>query len=138
MPAKDLHHEIVKEALIKEGWNITHDPFRIKWGKRDFYVDLGAELILAAEKENEEIAVEIKTFGGKSPMNDLENALGQYVLYLKLMEETNPTRVLYLAASSDAFSDVFDDPVGKLMIQKLNLRILIFDINTRTITQWIK
>lgn len=138
MPAKDLHHDIVKEALIKEGWKITHDPFRIKWGKRDFYVDLGAELILAAEKEQEEIAVEIKTFGGKSAMNDLENALGQYILYLKLMEETDPNRILYLAISTHAFADIFEDPVGRLMIQKLQLHIIIFDINQKIITQWLR
>lgn len=29
MPAQDLHHDAVKQALIKDGWDITDDPFYI-------------------------------------------------------------------------------------------------------------
>jgi hypothetical protein len=32
--AKDIFHEIVKMALEKEGWLITHDPLHIKLKKR--------------------------------------------------------------------------------------------------------
>lgn len=38
MPAKDLYHNVVKNALIKDGWRITHDPLRLKWGIKDMYV----------------------------------------------------------------------------------------------------
>jgi XisH protein len=31
--AKDIFHEIVKEALIKDGWTITHDPYQVKMKK---------------------------------------------------------------------------------------------------------
>jgi hypothetical protein len=27
--AKDIYHQAVRNALEKEGWTITHDPFRI-------------------------------------------------------------------------------------------------------------
>jgi hypothetical protein len=30
MPAKDIYHEEVKNALIKDGWTITDDPYIIK------------------------------------------------------------------------------------------------------------
>lgn len=30
--AKDIYHEAVREALIKDGWTITHDPFILKGG----------------------------------------------------------------------------------------------------------
>lgn len=30
MPAKDLYHEHVKNALIKDGWEITSDPLTIR------------------------------------------------------------------------------------------------------------
>lgn len=62
MPAKDLYHNVVKNALIKDGWRITHDPLRLKWGIKDMYVDLGAERILSAEKAGQKIAVEVKNF----------------------------------------------------------------------------
>ncbi|MEB3282115.1 MAG: element excision factor XisH family protein [Lyngbya sp.] len=32
MPAKDFYHDTVKNALIKDGWRITNDPLRLKWG----------------------------------------------------------------------------------------------------------
>ena len=56
MPAKDIYHNNVKNALIKDGWKITHDPLRLEWGGKDMYVDLGAEELLAAEKGGRQIA----------------------------------------------------------------------------------
>jgi hypothetical protein len=41
--AKDIFHELVKKALQKEQWVITHDPLRFKFGNINFQVDLGAE-----------------------------------------------------------------------------------------------
>ena len=80
MPGSDFYHDCVKNALIKDGWTITHDPLSLKWGKKDMYVDLGAEQLLAAEKDARKIAVEIKSFTGLSEMNDLEKAIGQYIV----------------------------------------------------------
>ncbi len=80
MPAKDIYHDTVKNALIKDGWTITDDPLVISIGKKDLFIDLGAEKLIAAEKDSKKIAVEIKSFIGSSQVNDLKNALGQYVL----------------------------------------------------------
>ena len=35
--AKDIYHKIVKEALIKDGWTITHHPFLIPRHKKKPY-----------------------------------------------------------------------------------------------------
>ena len=43
MPARDFYHDVVKLALIADGWTITHDPFVLQWGSKDLFVDLGAE-----------------------------------------------------------------------------------------------
>ena len=32
MSAKDVFHEVVKKALQKDGWQITHDPLSISVG----------------------------------------------------------------------------------------------------------
>ncbi|MBD2518264.1 hypothetical protein H6G93_25475 [Nostoc sp. FACHB-973] len=45
MPAKDLFHNVVRYALEKEGWTITHDPLHLRVGKIDMYIDLGAEQV---------------------------------------------------------------------------------------------
>ncbi len=97
MPARDRYHNQVRNALVKDGWVITHDPLRLSWGLKDMYVDLGAELLLAAEKGARKIAVEVKTFGGLSEMDDLEKAIGQFVLYHDVLARVEPDRELYLA-----------------------------------------
>lgn len=48
--AKDLYHDVVKKALINEGWTVTHDPYPLKIGSVRMFIDLGAERIIAAEK----------------------------------------------------------------------------------------
>ena len=103
MPAKDIYHDTVKNALIKDGWTIIHDPLRLRWGNNLLYVDLGAERLLTAEKENQKIAVEVKSFASPSNMADLENALGQYILYQNIIEEIEPDRTLYLAVHEEIF-----------------------------------
>jgi hypothetical protein len=50
--AKDLYHDVVKKALINEGWTVTHDPYPLKIGSVRMFIDLGAERIIAAEKGN--------------------------------------------------------------------------------------
>ena len=63
MPAHDIYHDTVKSALVKDGWTITHDPIRLRLRRgKNLFVDLGAELLLAAERGAEKIAVEIKSF----------------------------------------------------------------------------
>src|SRR5947209_4182151 len=99
MPAKDVFHDAVRNAIIREGWTITDDPYILPAGKRDLYVDLGAEKPFAAEKEGKKIAVEVKSFLGPSEVHDLEVAIGQYVLYRSLMARSDPERLLYLAVT---------------------------------------
>jgi hypothetical protein len=72
MPARDIYHDHVKRALISDGWTITHDPYTLTFGQKDVFVDLGAERVIAAEKGNEKIAVEVKSFQSASDVRDLE------------------------------------------------------------------
>ncbi|MFM9157316.1 MAG: element excision factor XisH family protein, partial [Dolichospermum sp.] len=76
MPAKDIYHNTVKTALEKDGWKITDDPFKLKWGLRELFVDLGSKKLLIAEKAERRIIVEIKSFINPSAIADLQNALG--------------------------------------------------------------
>ncbi len=64
MPARDLYHDTVKNALVKDGWTITHDPLTLEVASTRLFVDLGAEQVIGAEKGLRKIAVEIKTFRG--------------------------------------------------------------------------
>src|SRR5438270_13878781 len=97
MPALDHYHQVVRNALIKDGWTITHDPITLSIGMDRVHIDLGAERVIAAEKDVRKIAVEIKTFAGRSRLADFEAAVGQYVIYRMALRRTEPDRELYLA-----------------------------------------
>jgi hypothetical protein len=136
MPAKDTYHDVVRAALLKDGWTITDDPFRLVWGERDFYVDLEAERVVAAEKAGKQIAVEVKSFLGASQMHDLEFALGQFLLYRSILEEQEPDRVLFLAIPDEP-ADILDEPIGQLLIAKHLIRAVVFDPQTEEILRWV-
>jgi hypothetical protein len=87
--AKDIYHNTVKVALQKDGWTITHDLFPLKIGKKRLSIDLGAERLIAAENQSFKIVVEVKSFVGQSDVKDLDQALGQYILYQQIIRETS-------------------------------------------------
>ena len=136
MPARDRDHQLVRRALVRDGWTITHDPLRLRWGVRDLYVDLGAERLLAAEKGAVKIAVEIKSFAGPSVVDDLEKAIGQFTVYHDVLETIEPDRELYLAVSEETYHDAFEDPLGELLLSKRRARLLIYSDETEVISQW--
>jgi XisH protein len=101
------------------------------------YVDLGAELVIAAENAGRKIAVEIQSFVGQSDIDDLEKALGQYTLYNDILAEREPERVLYLAVRNAVYIDLFEEPIGKLLLAKARLKLIVFDPRTEVILKWI-
>jgi hypothetical protein len=137
MPARDIYHDHVKNALVKDGWLITHDPYPLKWGRKDLFIDLGAERLLAAEKSGQRIAVEIKSFVGDSEVDDLKNALGQYILYHDILIEIEPERILYLAIRREVYEDIFEEPIGKILLDNHRLKLIVFDEDEEVIDQWI-
>ncbi|MBD2608108.1 XisH family protein [Scytonema hofmannii FACHB-248] len=137
MPAKDVYHNVVITALEKDGWLITDDPFKLKCGTKDLYIDLGAEKLIVAQKGQQKIAVEIKSFLSQSPVRDLENALGQFILYYDILEEQGSERILYLAIPHRTYTEIFTEPIGKILLKKNRLRLLVFDPKQEVIVQWI-
>jgi len=137
MPARDSYHNVVKSALVADGWTITHDPLVLKWGTKDLFVDLGAERLLAAEKAGQKIAVEVKSFSGASEINDLEKALGQFILYHDVLGESEPDRRLYLAIAKEIVDDLFQEPIGQLLLKRERVRLIVFDPDLEVIVQWI-
>lgn len=137
MPARDRYHEQVRNALLHDGWTITHDPLRLQWGLKDMFVDLGAERLLAAEKEQRRIAVEVKSFVGLSEMEDLEQAIGQYIVYHDVLARVEPGRELFLAVNEAVFVNLFEEPIGRLLLENHRLRLLVFDPQAEVIRRWV-
>ena len=112
-------------------------PLRLEYGRRNLYVDLGAENLLAAEKDRRRIAIEIKGFAGASDMRDLEVALGQYVLYRDVLAEIEPERTLYLAVPAFAYDEIFADKLGQLVVRQQQLQLIVYQEKEQEIVRWI-
>lgn len=134
--ARDTYHQLVVSILEKDGWSITHDPLLVKTALANVEIDLGAQKLVGALKNNKKIAVEIKSFIGNSKLQDLYQALGQYGFYYSALRRQEPDRVLYLAVPLHAYDFFFKDPIAEEIVQNMNLRFLVYSKNTESIISW--
>ncbi|OUL34338.1 XisH family protein [Nostoc sp. 106C] len=138
MPAKDVFHEVVKTALQKDGWQITNDPLTISVGGVNLSIDLAAEKLIAAERQGQKIAVEIKSFLQKSSaISEFHTALGQFINYRGALRRVQPERVLYLAVPLTTYNTFFQLDFPKDMIAENKVKMLIYDVEREVIFQWI-
>lgn len=136
--AKDVFHQQVKNALIKDGWNITHDPLTIRISEAvKLQIDLAAESAIAAERDAEKIAVEIKSFVGDSDISAFHTALGQYLNYCQAIEEQEPERIVYLAIPVETYQDFFQIPFIQRALRRYQIKLIIYDPKLEDIQQWI-
>jgi XisH protein len=134
--ARDIFHENVREALIKEGWDITSDPLTFKIGKVHVQIDLGAERLIAAQRGTEQIAIEIKTFGGTSFITSLYEAIGKYIIYRNVLEMMETGRTLYLAIPEKIYDTYFLEKVIQKTIKEEKFNLVIYNQTLKTITIW--
>ncbi|WP_413167844.1 element excision factor XisH family protein [Capilliphycus salinus ALCB114379] len=137
MPRLDLYHNVVRAALVKDGWTITHDPFTIEFEDLTVYADLGAEKMIAAQKSGEKIAVEIKVFRSPSPVTELERAIGQYYLYLTFINQQEPDRNLYLAVPKRTYDNFFQRPSIQMFLKERQITFFVFNPEREEIVKWI-
>lgn len=137
--AKDIFHDTVKLALQKDGWIITHDPYRLRYGIADLYIDLAAEEAIAAEKAGRKIAVEVKSFVSGSTISEFHTALGQFLNYRIALEASEePDRILYLAVPRDVYQTFLRFEPAKTAINRYDVRLIIYNSDREAIEQWIE
>jgi len=138
MPALDIYHDTVINSLQKEKWLITHDPYTLSYGGKNLFVDIGAEkTLIAAQKDKQKIAVEIKSFLSPSPINELEKAIGQFSIYRSLLSQVEPDRILYIAVPERSYEDILTDKFGQLIIKSLNIKLIVFDPISERCLKWL-
>lgn len=138
MPARDLFHNAVRHGLEKEGWKITDDPLSVSFGGVDLYVDLGAERLIAAERGQEKIAVEIKSFLGLSVITEFYAALGQFLSYRLALRGDDQDRTLYLAVPADTYDSFFKLEFTRLAVEDYQLKLIVYEPGAEVIVQWIE
>lgn len=142
--AKDIYHDLVKQALENEGWKITHDPFKLYFsgGVKKVMADLGAEKWIVAEKDDSstgsltKIVVEVKSFITSSNINELHHAVGQLDFYTLILSQTEPDRIPYLAIPKDAYDELIIEPIVQLFLEKHDTKLIVFDIEKPIIYTW--
>ena len=138
MSRRDLFHDAVVHALESEGWTVTDDPFYLEYGDQRLQIDLGAEMPVAAERDGRKIAVEIKSFAGKTAMVEFYAALGQFITYRNALRKQEEERVLFLAVPVEAFETMFDPAHSRDIGKEIALTLLVYNVEKETIVKWIE
>jgi hypothetical protein len=137
MSAKDRFHEAVKTALIKDGWIITHDPLFLDFDNARIQIDLAGERLIAAEREHDKIAVEVKSFLSASTIYEFHLAIGQCFSYRIVLRSQQPERQLYLAVPTYTYDEFFRRPFAQQTIQESQTHLLVYEPTQEVILQWI-
>ena len=89
--------------------------------------------------ETKEVMVKpsVWTLGSRATEKDIADAIGQYFVYRSVITRTEPERNLYLAVHKEVFSDVFEEPLGQLLLTDYHVPLIIFDSQAEVILKWI-
>ncbi|NEO81145.1 XisH family protein [Moorena sp. SIO4G3] len=136
MAAKDLFHDAVKQALLKDDWIITADPLKIKIEGVKLEIDLAADKIIAAQKAERKIAVEIKSFLNTSAITDFHAALGQFLNYRLALQMSESDRILYLGVPVDTFESFFQEKLPQEAVKVYQVKLLIYNPVEEVIMEW--
>lgn len=99
--------------------------------------DLGAEYPLAAERAGQKIVVEIKSFMGPSPIQELKVALGQYDIYLGFLELLDPERKVYIAISQTIYQKFFQLKAIQMLMRRYHTPLIVVNVPTEEVVAWI-
>ncbi|NEQ09600.1 MAG: fatty-acid oxidation protein subunit alpha [Moorea sp. SIO4E2] len=136
MAAKDLFHDAVKQALLKDDWIITADPLKIKIEGVKLEIDLAADKVIAAQKSERKIAVEIKSFLNTYAITDFHAALGQFLNYRLALQMSESDRILYLGVTVDTFESFFQEKFSQEAVKVYQVKLLIYNPVEEIITEW--
>lgn len=134
--ARDYYHNHVREALEKSGWTITDDPYKIEVGKVTQEIDFGAEQLFAAEKGEELIAVEVKSFVGLSNISEFHRSIGQFINYSVALDLKDPQRLLFLAVPREAWDVFFQEPLIQASLARISAKVVVYDPLLKRIMEW--
>ena len=137
MPAKDFYHDTVKRALENDGWTTFDKDLQLPWGGTRAYIDIFADKILIADKAGRKIAVEVKSFIGKSNLSELEKAIGQFIIYRLALRREDAGRELFIAVGERIYNKLFLHPDVIELIEAEKLKIFVFNETQETIVRWI-
>jgi hypothetical protein len=136
--ARDAFHDLFREILTAYGWDITHDPYALSEWDPEWEIDFSAEKIIGAEKGNQKIAIELKSFLRPSFAYEFHQTLGQYINYYHALSEIEKDRILFLAVPSHIWETQFQRKGIQFSLEREQVKLIIYNIEAKTIDQWIR
>ncbi|KYC42454.1 hypothetical protein WA1_21045 [Scytonema hofmannii PCC 7110] len=133
--AKDKLHDIVEAALVKDGW-INIKSITLNYEGTDLNVDIIADKLISAEKENLQIVVEVKSFGNPSVTYDFHQALGQYLHYRMALGYLGINRIPYLALPEVIYTNYLTQPFFQDSISLHCVNLFTIDTQRLEIVRW--
>ena len=134
--AKDLYHDAVTAALMKDGWTIIKENYKIEVDEAfSIIADILAEKYILAHKEKHWIIVEVKSFARPSKIYEFHSAIGQYITYLAVLEYLKLEIELYLAVPEDVFEELFQLPFVNFLISKYQIQLMPFSPLKKILTK---
>lgn len=70
-------------------------------------------------------------------MNDLEQAVGQYIVYRDILIEKELDFKLYLAITKGTYKSYFQRSLTQMIINRNQVHLLVVDSESEMIEQWI-
>ena len=137
MPQLDRHHFAVSHALEKEGWTIVRHNMGLLLDNTYVYIDIEARRSEVTAPLPASIGVEVKVIAPRRVTEQVERAIGQYIIYRSLLEDAYPNHACYLAVSTRDYRRHLSGPKYRRVFQTNRIHLLIFDEVREEIDQWI-
>jgi hypothetical protein len=137
MPTQDLYHDVVRDALRKDGWRITHTALQLKARAEASAGELWEGPWLIADKDERKVAVAVSSFVGRSNLADILQTWRQLALSRSRLHTMDSDRVVYLAVRQATYSACFGGTEGDLLLEKEHMQLLVFDPRAEVIVQWV-
>jgi hypothetical protein len=137
MPTQDLYHDIVRDALRKDGWRITHTALQLKARAESRTRELWEGPWLIADKDERKVAVAVSSFVGRSNLADLTQMWGQLELSRPQLHTMDSDRVVYMAVRQATYHACFGGTEGDLLLEKEHMQLIVFDPRAEVIVQWV-
>jgi len=117
---------------MKDGWTILREQYKLPVGQRRLWIDVHAA------KDTQVILVEIKGLeSSPSSVQELADALGQYVMYQVALAANEISIPLYLAVPEAAYQGILSEELGRLVLQHSKIKLVVFDSEHEVIIRWI-
>lgn len=137
MSRLDYCHPQIVHALEKAGWTVADMPLTIDIPEREIHIDIEAWRNANGSRQHIMLA-EVKCFPNRqSTTTELYRSIGQYIVYRAVLSTTLMDIPLYLAIPDAVYDTVFDSTVRRAVSDN-KMKLLIVNLETEAIIQWIE